>query len=104
MIELFFFPAMLLSFLVIMPYIAFIPAAIFAIFGRCKKSRLSLATSALWVLYGLYELGMYFRILCSGECNIRVDLLAIYPLLLGFSLLTLIMVIVKKIRQPKNSQ
>jgi hypothetical protein len=25
---------------------------------------------------------MYARILCSGECNIRVDLLLIYPILL----------------------
>jgi hypothetical protein len=37
---------------------------------------------ALWLLYALYELGMKRRWLCSGECNIRVDLLLIYPALL----------------------
>jgi len=29
----------------------------------------------------VYELGMRWRWLCSGECNIRIDLLVIYPLL-----------------------
>lgn len=36
----------------------------------------------LWLLYGVYESLIYARILCSGECNIRVDLLLIYPILL----------------------
>ncbi len=40
----------------------------------------------LWLAYSLYELGMRLRWLCSGECNIRVDLLLIYPVLIGFSL------------------
>ena len=39
-----------------------------------------------WVAYGVYEYLMYRRVLCSGECNIRVDLLLIYPLLLGGTL------------------
>lgn len=38
--------------------------------------------AGLWLLYGVYESLMYARILCSGECNIRVDLLLIYPILL----------------------
>ncbi len=40
----------------------------------------------LWSLYSLYESLMYLRILCSGECNIRIDLLLIYPLLLVLSI------------------
>jgi hypothetical protein len=35
-----------------------------------------------WLLYGLYEMGMKQRWLCTGECNIRIDLLIIYPVLL----------------------
>ena len=38
--------------------------------------------AGLWLLYGIYESLVYARILCSGECNIRVDLLLIYPILL----------------------
>jgi hypothetical protein len=33
---------------------------------------------------------MKLRVLCSGECNIRVDLLLFYPLLLGLSVAALI--------------
>ena len=39
-----------------------------------------------WLVYAVYETAMARRILCSGECNIRVDLLLIYPLLLALSL------------------
>ena len=35
-----------------------------------------------WLLYAPYELLMHLRVLCSGECNIRVDLLLLWPLLL----------------------
>ena len=34
-----------------------------------------------WLLYGLYEFGMKQRWLCSGECNIRIDLVVVYPVL-----------------------
>lgn len=36
-----------------------------------------------WLLYSVYEFLMYKRVLCTGECNIRVDLLLIYPVILG---------------------
>jgi hypothetical protein len=36
----------------------------------------------VWGLYAAYETGMHQRWLCTGECNIRVDLLLIYPILL----------------------
>jgi hypothetical protein len=39
----------------------------------------------VWALYAGYETGMQQRWLCSGECNIRVDLLLIYPALLAAS-------------------
>ncbi|MGH7463155.1 MAG: hypothetical protein ACREMA_19275, partial [Longimicrobiales bacterium] len=35
-----------------------------------------------WLACGAYESLMQARILCSGECTIRVDLLLIYPALL----------------------
>lgn len=45
----------------------------------------SLVAGFSWFGYGLWEYGMKARILCSGDCNIRVDLLLIYPLLLLIS-------------------
>ena len=39
---------------------------------------------------------MYLRVLCMGECNIRIDLLLIYPLLLIASIATTILYYAKK--------
>jgi hypothetical protein len=50
-------------------------------FRLSRNAAVGLAAS-LWVFYVPYEYLMYRRILCSGECNIRVDLLVIYPVLL----------------------
>ena len=36
----------------------------------------------LWVLYAGYEYLVAIRVLCSGDCNIRVDLLLLFPMLL----------------------
>ncbi|MDP3702244.1 MAG: hypothetical protein Q8R72_15210 [Hylemonella sp.] len=45
-----------------------------------------LVLALLWIAYAVYEYLMYTRVLCSGECNIRVDLLLIYPALAGSTL------------------
>jgi hypothetical protein len=48
--------------------------------------RLSTAVAAAaWLAYAAYETAMRLRWLCTGECNIRVDLLLIYPVLLVIS-------------------
>jgi hypothetical protein len=63
------------------PFLALIPAFIFAfIFVRCRR-RVVLVASLAWLAYFPYEQAMKWRILCSGECNIRVDLLMLYPVL-----------------------
>jgi formate hydrogenlyase subunit 3/multisubunit Na+/H+ antiporter MnhD subunit len=49
--------------------------------GRRAHRRIAVGAGIAWLLYGLYEFGMKQRWLCSGECNIRIDLLLIYPLL-----------------------
>jgi hypothetical protein len=50
--------------------------------GRWAGRRIVLGVGLIWLLYAVYETGMQQRWLCTGECNIRVDLLLIYPLLL----------------------
>jgi hypothetical protein len=37
--------------------------------------------SGAWLMYAPYEYLMHARVLCSGECNIRVDLLILWPVL-----------------------
>lgn len=71
------------------PLLALAPAVLFTVFFAISKSRLVLTAGLLWLAYFPYEYGMKFRILCSGECNIRIDLLVLYPVLILVSLAAL---------------
>src|SRR5262245_44188388 len=72
------------------PLGAVLVGAIFLALYRHAARRRLLITGVLWMLYAAYEYGMKQRILCSGECNIRVDLLLLYPLLFLLSAMALI--------------
>jgi hypothetical protein len=63
------------------PLLAAAIGALLLSLGRYARRRLAMAAGVTWLLYALYELGMKRRWLCSGECDIRIDLLAIYPML-----------------------
>ena len=67
-------------------------------FGRRARRRTVVAVGGLGLLYALYETGMQQRWLCSGECNIRIDLLAIYPALL----VSLVVAGVSFLRRPQG--
>lgn len=92
MIEIFSIPLMAMGFVFLQaPYLAILPAG--ALMWLSLKTRRSIAMLAAlsWALYGGYETMMWLRVWCTGECNIRIDLLLIYPLLLmltAFSLLS----------------
>lgn len=62
----------------------------------------SAVAAVAWLGYGAYETGMRLRWLCSGECNIRLDLLAIYPLLLLLSLVALIAFMRRRPARPQS--
>ncbi len=66
--------------MIVFPWAALLPALLLAVLYRRRGTRMALAAAWAWGLYALYETLMYYRILCSGECNIRVDLLLLYPL------------------------
>ena len=69
--------------LIFHPWLAFIVAgALFALW-TWRRTRIAAVGSLLWLGYGAYEYAMQARILCSGECDIRVDLLFLYPILLA---------------------
>jgi hypothetical protein len=80
------------------PAFAIFPAFAFLLLDRLRHGRLVRFAAVAWLLYGVYEYLMKYRVLCSGECNIRVDLLVIYPLLLIIS----IAAIVKFARVPRT--
>jgi len=78
------------SSLVRYPWMALAVAAVLAL-GANRFGRLSAwLAAAAWLCYGLYEMGMQSRLLCSGECNIRFDLVLIYPVLLVLTIVALL--------------
>jgi len=82
------------------PPATLLPAAGFYLVSRWSSSRFNLVLACLWLVYGIYESSKWLRLSCSGECNIRVDLLIIYPFLILISILGALMAWWKK-RQHK---
>src|SRR5262245_2873559 len=80
-------PVVLLAFYSILyPWLPLIPAGLLVALYSISRKRAILLAAGSWFCYLPYEWGMKLRILCSGECNIRIDLLLIYPILLILSL------------------
>ena len=82
-----------MSFLGIMiayPWMAWVVAAGLAALWRWSGSKAAAVAAAAWAGYGVYEYLIFARVLCSGECNIRVDLLLFYPLLLALAALAVV--------------
>jgi hypothetical protein len=71
----------LMSIFIEYPLLAVLPAVAFLGLYRVTHRPFVVVVALAWLLYGIYEYAMHERILCTGECNIRVDLLAIYPAL-----------------------
>ena len=65
------------------PWLAAVIGLLLIGLGRSRGRRTAIVVGLIWLLYAAYETAMRLRWLCSGECNIRVDLLLIYPLLLA---------------------
>ena len=75
--------------LIVLPFVGFIqwplaallPALLLGAAFFIKRRTLIGISALLWLGYAIYESLMKARVLCSGECNIRVDLLLITPVL-----------------------
>ena len=80
------------------PWTVIIISVVFAVGWFKWRNKWFLIAGALWLLYAFYEYMMYLRIWCTGECNIRIDLLVIYPLLLIVSVASVV-----KIKKPKGN-
>ena len=77
------------------PFLAIVPIALFSILFYVSKSRFALIAAILWLAYLPYEYSMKLRILCSGDCNIRIDLLVLYPVLLAASVAGMVAFIIR---------
>ena len=58
-------------------------ALVLLVVWRWTGQRAWFTLAIFWMLYAGYEFMIFKRVWCSGDCNIRVDLLLIFPLLLG---------------------
>ena len=68
--------------LIPLPLLALALAVVFGVlYFRCRRPVVLVATLA-WLAYFPYEQAMKLRILCSGDCNIRADLVLFYPILI----------------------
>lgn len=67
------------------PQLAAIPAIAFAVLWYFVRNKFVLAAAIAWGLYGIDEYLNKIRVFCSGECNIRIDLFLIYPILIILS-------------------
>jgi hypothetical protein len=79
-----------MSFFIAYPFWAGIVGVVFLVLFRVSRRPASAVAGVVWLLYGAYETAMRLRWLCTGECNIRVDLLLIYPVLLVMSAFALV--------------
>ena len=75
-----------MAILIAQPWLAAVLGGLLIGLGRWRGRRRAVIAGSSWLLYAGYETGMYLRWLCSGECNIRIDLLLIYPLLLAVTI------------------
>jgi len=82
------------------PLLAAAIGTILLALGRRTHRRVAAAAGVTWLLYAGYEFGMQQRWLCTGECNIRIDLLAIYPMLL----IVLVAGCISLVRAPGGSR
>lgn len=74
-------PVALLGVFIAWPWLALLVSGAFAALYLKVRRGVVLAAAISWLAYFPYEQAMKWRILCSGECNIRVDLLLFYPVL-----------------------
>lgn len=75
-----------MSVLIPNPWLAAFPALGFALLWRRRGGLVVLLAALAWTVYGLYETGIHLRILCTGDCNIRLDLIFAYPPLAALTL------------------
>jgi len=88
----------LLTIFIAYPFAALGVAALLLVIAFARRSIFSGVVATLWAAYSYYEYLMQTRVLCTGECNIRIDLLLIYPVLLVLTLAGLVKALRRKSR------
>jgi hypothetical protein len=78
------------------PALIAVPIVLFAGLALWTHSRSAWLTTAAWLMYLLYELGMHAGVLCSDNaCLKRTPLYFVYPLLAFLSMVALVQAYVR---------
>lgn len=72
------------------PWLAAVVGGLLLVLGRRQARGTPVVAGVVWLLYAVYETGMKQRWWCTGECNIRVDLLLVYPVLLVLTVVAVV--------------
>ena len=67
--------------------------------GRWTHRGLATTAGVMWLMYSLWEFAIKQRWLCRGDCDIRADLLFIYPVLLLGSVAAVVSLLIKPRRR-----
>lgn len=87
-----------MAYLIEQPLVAVGPLLVLLGLYVLSRRPVVLVVAVLWAGYVPYEYAMKLRILCTGECNIRIDLLLIYPVLAVSSLVAVAVAVRAMIR------
>ena len=68
--------------------------------GRWTHRRLAMTAGVMWLMYSLWEFAIKQRWLCRGDCDIRADLILIYPVLLLASVAAVVSLLIRP-RRPQ---
>ena len=82
------------------PLFAAVIGILLVTLGRVLHRGLATAAGVMWLMYSLWEFAIKQRWLCRGDCDIRADLIFIYPLLILGSVAAVVGLVIKP-RQPR---
>jgi len=71
--------------------------------GRWTHRGLVMTVGVMWLMYSLWEFAIKQRWLCRGDCDIRADLIFIYPVLLLGSVAAVVSFLIKPRRPQAGS-
>ena len=85
------------------PLLAAVIGLLLVALGRSVHRGLAMTVGVMWLMYSLWEFAIKQRWLCRGDCDIRVDLIFIYPVLLVGSVAALVSLLIKPRRPQAGS-
>src|SRR3954466_5663581 len=77
------------------PLLAAVIGILLVALGRVLHRGLATAAGVTWLMYSLWEFAIKQLWSCSGEFDIRADLIFIYPLLILGSVVALVSLVIK---------